>query len=214
MATWSEFAAAAPALAEHARRLFYRTETGEALLVTVRGDDLPRVHPIYLAVMEDRLVAFITPSPKAIDLEEDGRYALHNHQDPNAPDEIQLRGRARDDRRRRDPRPVRRGMVLHDHRRVPPVRVPHRAGAARRARPDDWPPRYTSWTDDGADWPRRQLSRAVRRPQVEQQLGQLERVGRPVVRVAVVEQDVGVACLAAISRTRGAQSVSSSRSYR
>src|SRR5712691_7911980 len=95
MATWSEFELAAPALAAHARRLFHRTETGEALLATVRGEGLPRIHPIYVAVMEDRLVAFITGSPKATDLATDGRYALHNHQDPAAPDEVQLRGRAR-----------------------------------------------------------------------------------------------------------------------
>jgi hypothetical protein len=95
MVTWGEFAAAAPALAERGRRLFYRTETGEALVSTVRGDGLPRIHPIYVAVLEDRLVAFITESPKATDLASDGRFALHNQQDPVAPDEFQVRGRAR-----------------------------------------------------------------------------------------------------------------------
>lgn len=147
MATWSEFAAASPELAEHARRLFYRTETGEALLVTVRGDDLPRIHPIYLAVMDDRLVAFITPSPKAIDLETDGRFALHNHQDPAAPDEIQLRGRVRviddpDDRARFVDRWY---FTTTDQYRLFEFLVERVLFGARG--PEDWPPRYTSWTD-------------------------------------------------------------------
>lgn len=147
MATWSEFAAAAPALAEHTRRLFYRTETGEALLVTVRGNDLPRIHPIYVAVMEDRLVAFITPSPKAVDLASDGRYALHNHQDPNDPDEIQLRGWARgiDDPGARARFAAAWYFTTTDAYRLFDFQI-ERALLGERG-PDDWPPKYTSWTD-------------------------------------------------------------------
>ena len=146
MATWSEFAAAAPHVAELARRLFYRTETGEALLVTVRGDDLPRIHPIYLAVMEDRLVAFITTSPKAVDLEADGRFALHNHQDPAAPDEVQLRGRARtiDDAATRARFAAAWYFETTDAYRLFEFLI-DRALLGERG-PDDWPPRYTSWS--------------------------------------------------------------------
>lgn len=145
MATWSQFAAAAPRIADQARRLFYRTETGEALLVTVRGDDLPRIHPIYLAIMDDRLVAFITPSPKAADLAADGRYALHNHQDPAAPDELQLRGRAReiDDAATRA-----RFADAWYFTTTPAYRLfefdVERALLGERG-PDDWPPKYTAW---------------------------------------------------------------------
>lgn len=148
MATWNEFAASAPVLAGHARRLFYRTETGEALLATVRADDLPRVHPIYLAVMEDRLVAFITPSPKAVDLEADGRFALHNHQDPAAPDEIQLRGRARsiDDPATRARFAEAWYFTTTDRYRLFEFLI-ERVLLGERG-PDDWPPKYTSWTDE------------------------------------------------------------------
>ena len=150
MATWSQFAAAAPALADRARRLFYRTETGEALLVTVRGNDLPRIHPIYVAVMEDRLVAFITPSPKAVDLASDGRYALHNHQDPDAPDEIQLRGRACeiDDPATRARFAAAWYFTTTDAYRLFDFEI-ERALLGERG-PDDWPPRYSSWKDEAA----------------------------------------------------------------
>jgi hypothetical protein len=153
MASWKAFAAAAPNLAEQARRLFYRTETGEALLVSVRGDELPRIHPIYLAIMEDRLVAFITPSPKAVDLASDGRYALHNHQDPNAPDELQLRGRAHE-----IVDPETRGRFSDawyfsttDAYRLFEFDV-ERALLGERG-PDEWPPRYTSWPGAAAPAP-------------------------------------------------------------
>jgi hypothetical protein len=82
MTTWGEFAAAAPTIAEAGRRLIYRTENGSALLSTVRGDGLPRIHPISVAILEDRLVAVLLPSAKTTDLLVDGRYALHTHQDP------------------------------------------------------------------------------------------------------------------------------------
>jgi hypothetical protein len=146
MVTWSEFAAAAPALAERGRQLFYRTDTGEALLSTVRGDGLPRVHPIYVAILEGRLVAFITESPKATDLGSDGRFALHNHQDPSAPDEFQVRGRARpiEDGATRARLAAAwyfdasEGYVLFEFL-IEHVLLGERPG------PDDWPPRYTSW---------------------------------------------------------------------
>jgi len=146
MATWSEFAAAAPSLAAEARRLFYRTETGEALLVTVRGDDLPRIHPIYLAIMEDRLVAFITPSPKAADLEADGRFALHNHQDPAAPDEFLIRGRAQpiDDEGVRGRFAAAWYFEASANYRLFEFLIDH-ALLGQRPGPDDWPPQYMTW---------------------------------------------------------------------
>jgi hypothetical protein len=149
MVTWAELKGAAPDLAAEGRRLMYRGkggEGGEALLATVREGDPPRIHPISVGIVDDRLYAFINPSPKRRDLATDGRYALHTHQDPAAPREFSVRGRA----------------VLID---APDVRAA--AGAAWsfepdetydlfefsidtallgiRDGPDEWPPRYTSW---------------------------------------------------------------------
>jgi hypothetical protein len=150
MATWGEFAAAAPELADRGRRLFYRTETGEALLATVRGDGLPRIHPINVAIVEDRLVAFITASPKATDLATDGRFALHNHQDPSVPNEFQVRGRAvaiEDDATRAR---IAASWYFEagDEYRLFEFTIEH-ALLGERPGPDDWPPRYTSWKSAG-----------------------------------------------------------------
>ena len=95
MVRWAEFEAEAPDIAAEGRRLLYARGDGEALLVTVRGAELPRVHPINVGVVDGGLYAFLLPSPKRTDLEQDGRFALHAHQDPAAPDEFSVRGRAK-----------------------------------------------------------------------------------------------------------------------
>jgi hypothetical protein len=80
MVTWAEFANAAPDIAAEGRRLIYARGDGEALLATVRGDDLPRIHPVNVAVVGERLYVFVVGgSAKRRDLDEDGRYALHAH---------------------------------------------------------------------------------------------------------------------------------------
>ena len=61
----------------------------------MRDELPPRIHPIGVGIVDGRLVAFINTSPKRRDLEADGRYALHNHVDPEVPEEVQVRGRAR-----------------------------------------------------------------------------------------------------------------------
>lgn len=94
MATWAQMAGAAPELADRGRRLFYRTETGEAILATVWGDEPPRLHPIWISIIDGRLYAFIGRSPKRTSLELDGRYALHSHVVPGVPSEFSVRGRA------------------------------------------------------------------------------------------------------------------------
>jgi len=83
MATWAEFEAAEPAMAESARRLL-----GPApimMLATVRRDGAPRVHPVcpifaggrmYIAVAGEGRER-VPASPKRWDLARDGRYALH-----------------------------------------------------------------------------------------------------------------------------------------
>jgi hypothetical protein len=95
MATWSEFEAADSGMAADAHRLLYARGDGEALLATIRDDEPPRIHPINAGVVDGRLYAFLNRSAKRADLERDGRYALHTHQDPAKPDEFSVRGRAR-----------------------------------------------------------------------------------------------------------------------
>jgi hypothetical protein len=147
MATWAEFAAAAPIAAEGGRQLFYRTSTGEALLATVRGEALPQIHPIYVGIVDGRLLAFIGRSSKAVDLAEDGRYALHAHQDPAAPHEFLLRGHARpiDDPESRSAYAGAWYFDPGDDYRLFEFLIDH-AVFGERPTADDWPPRYTKWS--------------------------------------------------------------------
>ena len=152
MATWADFEAAAPDMAATGRRHIYRRPIGEAFLATVRGEALPRLHPVYVAILEDRLFAFLLPSPKATDLVEDGRFALHAHQDPASPSEFVVRGRARpiDDEATR----VRIGEAWYfdvndENHRLFEFDIDHAILGARPTA-DDWPPRYTSWRSGGA----------------------------------------------------------------
>lgn len=149
MTSWAELEAAAPEIAAEGRRLFHHTRIGQAFLATVRGDAPPRLHPIYLAILEGRLVAFLLQSPKATDLVEDGRYALHAHQDPEAPSEFVVRGRARPID---DPETWSRLAAAwyfeidHDHRLFE-FEVEHAILGARPTR-ESWPPVYRSWRAD------------------------------------------------------------------
>jgi hypothetical protein len=147
MVSWSEFAASAPDLARRGRELFERTGTGEALLASVRDDLPPRIHPIYVSVVEGRLLAFlIVGSGKVSDLAADGRYALHAHQDPAVPHEFQVRGRAHEvrDRELRTVAAAAWSFEVDDGYRLFEFAVEH-AIFGERASPDDWPPIYSSW---------------------------------------------------------------------
>ena len=148
MLTWGEFAIGAPEIATKGRELLYRTGHGEALLVTVRGDDPSRVHPISVGVVNEGLYAFLLSSPKLRDLEHDGRYALHAHFDPLVPHEFLLRGRVR--------------PVAARTRAVLAARWNWTVGDApayefliadalygERASSDEWPPRYETWASPG-----------------------------------------------------------------
>jgi hypothetical protein len=148
--TWSTFEAAAPDLASEGRRLMFRGETGEVLLATVRADAPPRIHPIYVEVVDGRLYAFILAGPKRADLEHDGRYALHTHVDPAEPSEFSVRGQASvvtNPERRRDVAEhwsfeVDDGYGLFEF-------DVEAAVLGSRPDPDAWPPRYTSWHAPG-----------------------------------------------------------------
>ena len=145
MTTWRDFASAAPELAAKGRDVLYRTGHGEALLVTVRGEDTPQVHPISIGIVDGGLYAFILPSPKLRDLEQDGRYALHAYFDPTAPNEFLVRGH------------VRRVDAATRARLAPgwdwtvgdaPAfeLLVEDALCGDRPTADDWPPRYTTWS--------------------------------------------------------------------
>ena len=147
MASWSEFKAAMPDMAAAGEEVLFRSGSGDGLLTTVAGDDLPRTHPVNVGIVEGRLMTFVqSRSAKARDLMTDGRYALHAHIDPDRPHEFLLRGR---------------GVVVTDagvraaasgswpfnpDGSYPLVElVIEHALFGDRADPDAWPPVYTSW---------------------------------------------------------------------
>jgi hypothetical protein len=93
--TWKEFEETAPEMARFgARRMSERV----MYIGTVRRDGYPRVHPFTPFVSSGHLFAFMEPtSPKAHDLQRDGRYAIHSLvKDWNGTDgEFSISGRAR-----------------------------------------------------------------------------------------------------------------------
>ncbi|HEY2948368.1 MAG TPA: pyridoxamine 5'-phosphate oxidase family protein [Micromonosporaceae bacterium] len=95
MASWSEFSAASPRLAEAIRTLLEQYGPGLGYLATVRADGGPRVHPVSPVITDDGLFCFVLDSPKRRDLERDGRYALHSFPPEDSDDEAYLAGRAR-----------------------------------------------------------------------------------------------------------------------
>ena len=147
MSTWDEFASAAPEMAAMGRRLFERSGIGEGLLATIRGEGLPRIHPIYLAIVDGRLVAFlIVGSAKLADVLADGRYALHAHQHPAEPHEFLVRGRAREvtDTALLAAAAAAWSFEVDDTYRLVEFDIEH-AVFGERGDPDAWPPVYTSW---------------------------------------------------------------------
>jgi hypothetical protein len=147
MASWRELEAAEPAMAATARRLFWIPGFGLGYLATVRPDGAPRIHPIDIAIVDGRLVAFIVPSPKLEDLRRDGRYALHAPGSEAETDEIMAAGRAvvRDD----DPA-LRAAAVAampfspgEDHVLV--ELCLDRVLWAEYSTPPSWPPHYHRW---------------------------------------------------------------------
>lgn len=94
MASWSQFSAADPGLAEAIRGLIEQYGPGFGYLATVRPDGGPRVHPVSPVITEEGLFCFVVDSPKRRDLERDGRYALHSLPAEDSDDEAYLAGRA------------------------------------------------------------------------------------------------------------------------
>ena len=93
MATWSDFASAAPEIAAAGVRLLFPQGTGYAFLGTVRKDGGPRLHPICPVLCDGRLYAFIVDMGyKYRDLLRDPRYALHAFPPPAGGEEFYLTG--------------------------------------------------------------------------------------------------------------------------
>ena len=95
MATWAEFSAVRPDLAEAGLRLLYQHGVGLGFLATTRGDGGPRVHPMCPILTGEDVFAFIVPSPKQQDLRRDGRYAIHSFPCPENEDAFYFTGKAR-----------------------------------------------------------------------------------------------------------------------
>jgi hypothetical protein len=146
MVTWAAFKATNPDLAAAGERLFRRGDQDEALLATVRADEPPRIHPISIGIVGSGLYAFILRSPKRVDLEEDGRFALHAHQDPAAPSEFSVRGRARLIEAEDVRREVASGWSFDVDESYHLFEFGiESALLGSRNGPDEWPPIYSSW---------------------------------------------------------------------
>jgi hypothetical protein len=87
MATWSEFADAAPRIAETFQRR-HRATGNLCMLATIRSDGSPRISPMEPRIVEGRLVLAGMPgTTKYLDLERDPRFCLHTATvDPNVGD--------------------------------------------------------------------------------------------------------------------------------
>jgi hypothetical protein len=83
MATWTEFTAEAPAIAELIERRL--AATGLMMLATLRRDGFPRISPMEPVLDGDKLVlhgdrlwlGMMAGSTKSLDLQRDGRFAAH-----------------------------------------------------------------------------------------------------------------------------------------
>ena len=150
---WAAFAAKAPNVAAEGRRLLVGAptadggDTGHAFLVTVRGADVPpRIHPVTVGIVDRGLYVFVLDSAKRVDLAEDGRFALHAHQDQAAPDEFSVRGRARlvPEGALRDRVATGWFFEVDDTYWLFELRLQSAILGERTA--DEWPPRYTRWS--------------------------------------------------------------------
>ncbi|HYK95226.1 MAG TPA: pyridoxamine 5'-phosphate oxidase family protein [Candidatus Dormibacteraeota bacterium] len=146
LATWADLETAAPALAATGKGVLAGGGEAGALLATIRGDAPPRIHPVTVSIVAGGLYVFLLDSAKRRDLAEDGRYALHGHQDPALPSEFSVRGRAR-----LVPAGAVRDRVasgwafeVDDSYWLFELRIESAILGERAA--DEWPPRYTRWS--------------------------------------------------------------------
>lgn len=150
MATWDDFQQARPDIAGRGRELIYRSGDGAGMLVTVRAGVPPRVHPVNAGVVDGHSYTFVQgKSAKRRDLDEDGRYAFHAYLNPDAPHEFLVRGRAVQvadaDLRSR----IAADWFFSVQESYPLYELMvETALLGERPTADDWPPVYTSWSDE------------------------------------------------------------------
>jgi len=148
VASWAEFEATAPGLADEGKRLFYQFGVGLGFLATVREDGGPPVHALCPVIAADGLYVFAVPSPKRGDLQCDGRYALHSFPPVEVDDEFYVTGRATEVQ---DPG-VRAEVADAYHDEVGErwhlfaLDIERCLHASYRHR-GDWPPTYAKWAD-------------------------------------------------------------------
>jgi hypothetical protein len=145
---WADFAAAAPEIATAGASHLDRAQ-GAALLATVRDGAPPRIHPVTVGIVEGGLYVFLLDSAKRTDLGDDGRFALHAHQDMAAPDEFSVRGRARlipaGEVRDR----VASGWFFEVDETYWLFELLVQSAILGQRGADEWPPRYKRWSAIG-----------------------------------------------------------------
>lgn len=153
MSRWSDFAAAEPEMAKDGRDLFYRVGIGLGYLATVRKDGGPRVHPFCPVIAGDGIYGFIlNQSAKKLDLERDGRYAIHSFPADDVDDEFYITGTARlvtDEAEYAAAKASYEasGGKTDDGETLFEFQLEKAMHAKYKARPD-WPPAYRKWSAD------------------------------------------------------------------
>jgi hypothetical protein len=148
--SWKDLEREAPRIALEGRRLLYARGDGEAFLATVRDDAAPRLHPINVGIVDGTLYAFIGRSPKQVDLLEDGRFAIHSHQDPAQPDELELRGRARRVEDASGRTAAAKVWFFEPDETYALFAFDLDSAILGERAADEWPPRYSRWPERSA----------------------------------------------------------------
>ena len=150
--SWSAFEIGAADLAEIGRATLVRDGIRQGLLATVRDAEPPRIHPVYVEIVDGRLFTFLLRSAKRGDLHRDGRYALHAHQYPSVPTEFMVRGRAKrvDDPTVRGAAAAAWSFEVDESYALFELSI-EAALVGLRDSADEWPPRYRSWTTAASD---------------------------------------------------------------
>jgi hypothetical protein len=155
VATWAEFERLEPDLAMRGRGVLYASGSGFGFLATTRPDGSPRIHPISVAVGKGGMFITLIPSPKAQDLQRDGRFALHSVPTAAVSDEFAVTGRAirvDDPGRRADIQEISENTI-RDIDVVFELEL-ETALLGLLLPPDYWPPQYSRWREStGTDHP-------------------------------------------------------------
>lgn len=146
LATWADLVAGAPGIATAGQEVLVAGGETGALLATIHGDAPPRIHPVTVAVVDGGLYMFLLDSAKRRDLAEDGRFALHGHQDPALLTEFSIRGRARlvPAGAVRDRMAAGWAFEVDGSYSLFELRISSAILGERG--PDEWPPRYARWS--------------------------------------------------------------------